>query len=191
MNRSVEEDDELQLIEGAKRGDLEAFSALVRLHQNAIRAYLGVRLGSRDEADDLAQEVFVTAFDRLSTLESQPFGAWLRKIALNHLRNFQRKFRAAPAGDNEDLQQLLEDAAVQQAPEGGESEMVEALRECLATLDGPSASLLEDRYVNGYSVREIAARTDRGYSALTMQLHRLRVLLANCVRTRLPDHPIS
>lgn len=187
MNCPVDQADETRLIERAKQGDLEAFSGLVRLHQNAIRAYLRVRLASKDEADDLAQEVFVTAFDRIRSLEAQPFGAWLRKIALNHLRNFQRKFRAAPVGDNQDLQDLLESSTARQAPEGGESEVVAALRECLKSLDGPSAALLQDRYVSGYSVRELAKKTDRGYSALTMQLHRLRLVLARCIRTRLPD----
>jgi RNA polymerase sigma-70 factor (ECF subfamily) len=175
---------ESQLLARSKRGDLAAFSELVRLHQNSIRAYLRVRLTSKDEADDLAQDVFVTAFDRINTLQDQPFGAWLRRIALNHLRNFRRKFRAAPAGDNQDLQELLEGEIPRHVPEGQESATIDALRECMDGLDGPSSSLLEERYVMGRTVREIAAQTNRGYSALTMQLHRLRVLLSDCIRTK-------
>ena len=62
---------------------------------------------------------------------------------------------------------------------------LEALAECLGRVEGPSRTLLHERYVEGKSVRDLAAESGRGYSALTMQLHRLRELLADCVRQKL------
>ena len=181
-------ENEETLIKKAREGDLEAFSALVQAHQGAIRAYLIVRLGDKHEADDLAQDVFVTAHERLDTLnEGQPFGAWLRRIALNHYRNHRRKFRAMPVGGNADLQILVDQTVEQQAGTLEEPETLGALRDCLARLDGPARSLLHERYVVGHTVREISKAMDRGYSALTMQLHRLRQILADCIRTKVPS----
>ena len=179
--------EESSLIARSTKGDLEAFSALVREHQTAIRAYLVVRVGDKHEADDLAQEVFLTAYERLDTLQpGQPFAAWLRRIALNHFRNHRRKFRAAPIGDSTDLQILIDGTIEKGFPGSSEDESVLALRECLGDLEGPAQSLLHDRYIAGFTVREIAARTKRGYSALTMQLHRLRNVLADCIRMKVP-----
>lgn len=176
------------LVKKSLQGDLEAFSALVQAHQGAIRAYLVVRLGDKHEADDLAQDVFVTAHERLDTLkEGQPFGAWLRRIALNHYRNHRRKFRAMPVGGNADLQTLVDQTVEQHAGRLEEPETLGALRDCLAKLDGPARSLLHERYVLGHTVREISKAMGRGYSALTMQLHRLRQILADCIHAKVPS----
>jgi RNA polymerase sigma-70 factor (ECF subfamily) len=60
------------------------------------------------------------------------------------------------------------------------------LRDCLEHIEGPSRELLRLRYGEENSVRQLAARLRRGYSALTMQLHRLRELLAHCISERCP-----
>lgn len=66
-------------------------------------------------------------------------------------------------------------------------EAVDALRECLEKIEGPSRDLLNARYAVGKTVREIAKETGRGYSALTMQLHRLRSSLAGCIQQTLRE----
>jgi RNA polymerase sigma-70 factor, ECF subfamily len=45
--------------------------------------------------------------------------------------------------------------------------------------------LLNQRYLSGKTVREISSASGKGYSALTMQLHRLREILAECVQRKL------
>ena len=54
------------LVRAAMGGDLQAFEKIVLQHQGAVRAYLAVRLVRADEAEDLAQEVFITAFRNLA-----------------------------------------------------------------------------------------------------------------------------
>lgn len=173
-------------IENARRGDLDCFGALVRRHEATIRGYFRVRLRDWAAADDLAQDVFVTAFRRIREFRGDSsFETWLRSIALNHLRNYLRKHREELVGGTEELCEIMDSAAGEAF--GGESEggVLAVLRECLERLDGPARQILEERYVIGRSVREMAQATDRGYSALTMQLHRLRELLADCVRGKL------
>ena len=141
--------------------------------RDRLRGMLRARLGDWTAADDLAQDAFVTAFRKLRDFRGDSsFESWLRAIAMNHLRNFIRKRREMCVGGDAELQELLGAGDGAACREG---ERLAALRECLKRIQGPSRELLDSRYVTGKSVRQISAETGRGYSALTMQLHRLRV----------------
>ena len=104
---------------------------------------------------------------------------------MNLLRNHLRKFKEAPIGGDEALQALLDrqieglDEATAEAPR------MSALADCLARIDGPARELLNARYVEGHSLQELCVRTGRKHSAITMQLHRLRQMLADCVERKL------
>lgn len=174
---------EAELSRAAQGGSVEAFGELVERHQHAVRACLAVRLSDPHEADDLAQDVFVTAFTRIREFDPErPFGPWLRGIAFNLLRNHCRKFRPLAIGGNEELTALLDQQVAIECDSQRESALVEVMRDCLEHIEGPARELLRLRYGEEMSVRELALRFRRGYSALTMQLHRLRELLSHCVR---------
>lgn len=179
---------ETDVIRAAQAGSAEAFTVLVQQHQHSVRACLAVRLGDPHEAEDLAQEVFVTAFTRLREFDCErPFGPWLRGIAFNLLRNHARKFRAHAIGGNEELTALLDQRVAMECDAARESVLLSALRDCLEKIEGPSRELLRLRYGEENTVRQLAARFQRGYSALTMQLHRLRELLTRCITERCPE----
>lgn len=183
---------ELRAIKAAQKGDLGAFSELVQGHQSMVRAFLAERMATPCEADDLAQEVFITAFRRLKKFSTdRPLGPWLRGIAHNHLRNHRRKFRALPIGGNVEIQTMLDREFDRRANANQEVPRLEALRGCLDELDRPSRSIVEARYVDGETVREIGERTKRGYSALTMQLHRIRTRLARCIERKLASSSLT
>ena len=175
--------DETTLIRLAQDGDIAAFGSLVDQHQTLVRGWLRVRLGDWATADDLAQEVFVTAFRRIRSYSGEAaFAAWLTGIARNHWRNHLRKHQAQAVGGTDDLAALVDaDPLLHRQDEG---QLVDALRACLEPLGGAARDLLEQRYVTGRTVRELAASSGRGYSALTMQLHRLREVLADCISER-------
>ena len=151
-------------------------------HQWTVRAFLLARLARKDEAEDLAQDTFVTAWRRLADFDlERPFDPWLRGIAENLLRNHLRKFRAEPIGGDKDLQALVDAEWSKDAQAGTDSRRAVALEECLSRIDGPSRSMLVARYGEGHTVAEICRKLGRKHSAVTMQLHRLRLLLAKCV----------
>ena len=52
-------------VASAQHGDLEAYAELVRRHRFAVLGYLAVRVAMYQDAEDLAQEVFVTAFRKI------------------------------------------------------------------------------------------------------------------------------
>lgn len=164
------------------QGSLDAFDCLVRLNQAWVRGFLRARIRDWAAADDLAQDVFMTAYRRLGSFHGESgFEGWLRGIATNHLRNFIRKRRDQYVGGSDELQLIADESCCEWEQRAGDGDRVTALEECLKRIDGPSRQLMDQRYVIGKTVREIAEESGRGYSALTMQLHRLRESLANCV----------
>ena len=172
---------ESDLVSAAKSGSWAAYAELVRRHQGTVRACLAVRMEQPHEAEDLAQEAFVTAFRKMDAFDPErPFGPWVRSIAFNLLRNHWRKFRVEGIGGDEELAALV-DQRISVRPASSEGSELAALRDCLEELDGPTRTLVERRYADDASVREIAAEQGRKYSAVTMQLHRLRELLAECM----------
>lgn len=174
--------EERQWALAAQRGDDDAFAALVERHHRGVRACLVARMHDPHEAEDLAQEVFVTAFRKLADYDPErPMGPWLRSIALNLLRNHWRKFRAQAVGGNTELAELLDRRIADECGSGREPLLHAALHDCLEHMDGPARELLRRRYGEEESVRELSERMQRGYSALTMQLHRLREVLAECI----------
>jgi len=77
----VEPTDE-ELVRTVLAGNREAFSPLVRRHQDAVYSVCCHFLGQSEEAKDAAQEAFVRAYGSLARLnEPRAFGSWLRGIA--------------------------------------------------------------------------------------------------------------
>ena len=182
MTRSLENDDEPELVRVAQRGDVSAFSVLVKRHHAAVRACLAVRMIDVHEAEDLAQEAFIIAFRKLPESDPDlPLGPWLRAIALKLLANHRRKFRAQASGSAADLREMLDAEVAADFGAGRESAAMTALRECLDQLEGPARQLLHERYADGATIEDLAGRLGRKASAITMQLHRLRGLLGACI----------
>lgn len=83
--------DELALVARARRGDHAAFDALVRRHLPGALVAAERLLGDRADAEDLVQDAFLRALDRLPLLDpGRPFGPWfytlLRNLGINQLR---------------------------------------------------------------------------------------------------------
>jgi RNA polymerase sigma factor (sigma-70 family) len=108
-------------VTAAVAGSDAAYARLVDRHQAAVRGFLRRMLGGASsaataEADDLAQEVFVTGWQTLRSLK-EPGGvrAWLCGIALRKARDRQRSVRRAAARDGAWLETVSVPAGV--APE--------------------------------------------------------------------------
>jgi len=180
--------EESALVERAKEGDAEAFADLVRLFQGRIRAFFAARLGDPSMVDDLAQEAFIIAYQKLPECDaSRPLLPWLKKIAQYVLLNASRKHRPQTL-DPTDLDAVLDRLALDQADslEDGDSEQdtLEGLRECLGKVQSVSLRLLEARYRHGLSVKVIARREGKTPVALSVNLVRIRQRLRQCLETR-------
>ena len=80
--------EDLDLVERAKRGDVDAYEQLVRRHQTAAFRTAYFVAGSTGDAEDAAQEAFVKAFYALDRFRSgSSFKPWLLAIVANEARN--------------------------------------------------------------------------------------------------------
>lgn len=163
----------------ARGGDHAAFGRLVDRYQPEVRACIAVRLDAAHEVDDLAQEVFLVAYRRLGDFDGEhPFGAWLRGIALNLLRNHYRRRREYAIGAGPELEDLITSPDNERADSG---DLVLALESCLERLDDRERRLITLRYRDEASVREIGDHLALAHSAVTMALHRVRERLRLCL----------
>ena len=81
-------------VAAARTGDVAAFAALFDSYQGPITSYLYRLTGSRETADDLAQETFIKAFRALGrTPDDLNFRAWLYRIATNTSASWHRRQR--------------------------------------------------------------------------------------------------
>jgi RNA polymerase sigma-70 factor (ECF subfamily) len=84
--------DEAVLIQQARQGDRAAFGQLVRLHRDAVYRFAARWLADPDQALDVAQDVFVRAFNGLSNYRGDSrFRTWLFSITLNTARSVARR----------------------------------------------------------------------------------------------------
>ena len=82
MTLLIERQNEIELVRAAQEGDRAAFGELVERYEHAIFAIALRRLRDYGEAQELVQEVFVQAMQRIEQLrDAERFGAWLRTIA--------------------------------------------------------------------------------------------------------------
>jgi RNA polymerase sigma-70 factor (ECF subfamily) len=93
-------DADAPLIEAARAGDHVAFARLVRLHQQGVRGFLRRACGNFAEADDLAQETFLSAWERISQFRGESsLRSWLCGIAWRKMLASRRSEGRARARD--------------------------------------------------------------------------------------------
>jgi len=109
------------LVEEARQGGKEAFSELARRHQKRIFRLIYGMTRNRSDADDLCQEVFMTAFRSIPGFNRKSsFYTWLYRIAVNTSLNFlkRRGREKKRAGFDENLPHTDEKRAASWSPEG-------------------------------------------------------------------------
>lgn len=184
-NRSAAPDarDEQTLVRAAKAGDREAIGMLFDLHYIPVFRFLFVRTGRQEDAEDLAQEVFIRMIAALDRYQERgvPFRAWLMQIAANLARDFYRRRGARPVAASIDAPGF--DLPADDDPQ----EMAETaltLRDVIAALDGLTPAereVIELRFGADLSVAETAAtlgKTENTVKQLTFKaLNKLRKAL--------------
>ena len=174
-------DGELTL--SARRGDVEAFGELVRRHQTSVYNVCYRLSGERREAEDLTQEAFVRAFQRLDHFDvERPFGPWIRRVAANLCINRLQMSR--------DIGLCLDDESDEPVEAGSNNpetiqeriESAEALRAAVLSLPPAYRTVIELRHFHDLPYMEIADQLGIPLSAVKSHLFRARRLLAEKMR---------
>jgi RNA polymerase sigma-70 factor (ECF subfamily) len=171
------------------RSDPEAFGLLYSRYASRVISYFLLRTGSREDAEDLASQVFVQAFEALPRFRAGKgtVRSWLFAIAHNlsvsHYRSRQ-VMRPIDTIDLYDSAPSLEERAVQ-------GDDLRRLRSALATLTDEQRRVIELRLA-GLSGTEISRAAGKSYAAVKMLQHRaldqLRLVLAVPLATGEASH---
>lgn len=168
----------LSLVLAAKRGDREAFGQLVLRYERAVYGTVFRRLGNHAEAQEVCQEVFVKAYQRLGQLrEPECFVGWLRQIAARLAIN--RAVRRPPAVATEP--ECLAAACVAKGTPLGDALAAEEhsqVRAGLRRLGDLDRRTLEAFYVDGQSLVEMSDRFESPVGTIKRRLHVARKRLA-------------
>ncbi|HLL78108.1 MAG TPA: RNA polymerase sigma factor [Ktedonobacteraceae bacterium] len=184
----------VQVVEQARGGDSQAFSALFQQYNSQICMYLARLVGNDEVGRDLAQETFLRAWQSLPSIRhDERFSSWLFRIATNtarsHLRHAKR-IRWLPWQDQPDGIQSAElDRHLRvEGPEtqAGDAEIVQ---KCLARVSPQCRVCLLLQLVAGFSQREVAetlgiseksvsANVSRGREQFRREYHRLKGVTA-------------
>jgi RNA polymerase sigma-70 factor (ECF subfamily) len=148
-----------ELLEGLRRGEPRAFDALFERHWSAVYGVLFRLTGTREEAEDLAQEVFLKLYQRAPGGGEANVGGWLYRVATNLGYNALRARRRR--GDREARVAELE--PVSDAADSSDSPLAAviaaetrlAVREVLAALPERQQAILILRH-QGLSYAEVA-----------------------------------
>jgi RNA polymerase sigma-70 factor (ECF subfamily) len=164
--------DERLRVEAARK-DPGQFAALYEANFERVYAYVARRVKGRAEVEDLTSEVFRRALSGLHGYESRgaPFSAWLLRIAANAVVD-----RARRAGRRSQSAAELELSVLPSEPERLDAESRARLFRCVAGLPRAQRRVIELRFAEERSIREIAAALGKTEGAVK-QLQ-LRALVA-------------
>ena len=168
----------VELLQADRSSDTRPFDALVRRHQQFVLGNCRFLTRSSNDAEDLAQEVFVKAYFAIHRFEGRSqFRGWLQRIKVNHCLNYLRKARGAVMVDIED-EAVAEDTRLATPPTAQSTlEGAEERERIAAALDAMSATVripLILRDADGLSYEEIAEQLGLGLSAVKMRIKRGR-----------------
>jgi len=146
---------EAELVKLARTGDRDAFGSLVVRHAGMVRRLTLSVLRHPEDADDAAQEAFLSAWTALDRFdEGQALAPWLARIAVNAARDLHRRRTVRSAAPLDVVQVVSSDAPDRQA---GDAMMRVRLDSALATLPDRQRAALVLFEVEGYAAAEIGA----------------------------------
>lgn len=183
----MSDSEEGRLLARAQRGDMLAFESLVQMHQQRVYAHCYRMLNNSAEAEDLASETFLRAFQHLSSLRAEPsIIFWLLRVANNLGISLLRKRGTRPEVELEGLQEQASDIAT---PEEQTIELArrDTVRKCLQGLAPQDRTAVLMFYLEERPLEEIARVLGCGVAGAKSRVHRARHKLRELVMAELGE----
>jgi len=184
--------DDVGLIEAALSGSSAAFGELVRKYQDRLYNTLAHLTGRPEDARDLVQDAFVTAFVKLDSFQGRSaFYTWLYRIAFNLAATRRRQRR--PTASVEQTRERCGEEPIE--PGGGPQERLEQIERCrqvrdaIAQLADEFRSVVVLRELEGQPYDAIAEILDLPVGTVRSRLHRARAQLREQLKEVLSVEP--
>jgi len=185
------------IVARAQRGERVAQRELYDRYADAVFGYVVNSLCSREEAVELAQEVWLRVFRGLSALKDpQAFHAWLFQIAANMVRDHVKRAKPPPTvsldqpvGEAEEEERTLgvPDSTADPATVTAHNELQARIQEALQALPVERREVVVLHHLEGFDVKEIAQQLGLAVGTVKSRLGRgramMRAELADLVET--------
>lgn len=183
-----------KLVRNLRRRDEDAFRELVRVYQHRVFNIVYRILGDREEAEDVAQEVFVAIFKHIDSFRGDAkFSTWVYRIATNQARNRLKYHARRHRRDHQNYEDAPESAhqdsdfagtipQPEDAVLGRELEKI--IQEGLAELGEIHRTIIVLRDVEHLTYQEIAEIVELPEGTVKSRLFRARVALKEYVEKR-------
>jgi RNA polymerase sigma-70 factor (ECF subfamily) len=175
---SPEDLEERRWVVASQRGDLAAFNCLVERHQGVAYATALRLLGNTEDAADVTQDAFLSAYRAIGSFRGGSFRAWLLRIVVNAGRDLQRRWQRRPAqsldllsGEDdvepwadpraEDPETAVLSGEARRSIEQALAELPEDQRLCIVLVDVQGLSYEEASLAMGCPVGTVRSRLSR------------------------------
>lgn len=172
--------EEVALIQRIKDGEVACFESLIERYQPRIFATARKYARRESEIEDIVQEVFIKAFQKLHTYRAEaPFEHWLMRMAVrtcydflrSHQKNRESHFSEITEEDSSFLDHYVSDPN----PTPDDADAAKALiHRMLEQLSAPARMVITLQEIEGKSVKEIAALTGWSVSLVKVRAFRAR-----------------
>jgi RNA polymerase sigma-70 factor, ECF subfamily len=181
--QSAKQEQELEWIRQAQRGDRDAFGRLVERYQRRIFSLVYHLLRKREVVEDLAQEIFLKAYLAIGKFNFESsFATWVGRIAVNHCYDYLRRERSSKlkyfSEMSEEASQRIEESAQSDSGKGSDVEKQTWMKETVGALleraSPDDRMILVLKEMEEFSVEEIAQIMKLTETAVKVRLHRAR-----------------
>ena len=165
-------DGEEKIVEKAVQGDSSAFGVLYDQYQPMIYRFVVVKVGRREEAEDITHQVFMSAWQNIKRYQHRghPFSSWLYQIARNQVIDHYRAKRNETSIDAVDPEYFVATAAAEFAlPLKLEMETV---RRAMEQLKPDHQDVIIMRFIEDVSLKETANILKKTEGAVKLMQHR-------------------
>jgi RNA polymerase sigma-70 factor (ECF subfamily) len=173
---------EAEIVAKVLNGDRQAYALLVEEYKTPVYSLAYRMTGNSQDAEDLAQETFLRAFNQLFRYDTKrSFFTWLYTISLNIIRNhlkknstrrrddFRQGEKISGTGEFDDKRFTSQES---QVIDEGRKEREEKLESCLQKLSPELRELMILRFYQGLPFEAIAEITGLSLSAIKMRVYR-------------------
>ncbi len=174
---------------------LTLFETAIRGHQRRVFTLACYLLGSREEAEDVTQEVLIRLWRRPEMLQSMQLGPWLLRVTRNACYDLLRRRRAGlrrlEPDDLEGVVSQLPSPHADPEQRAASAELGRQLRTAIHALDEPMRSIVILREVQGLTYREIGDVLELPLSTIRVALHRARRRLRDRLGKEAAHHVVA
>src|SRR5699024_1345640 len=179
------ENNNRQIIEKVKQGDQHAFSELIELYQHKVYRICFRLIGNRHEAEELAQEAFLRAYQNIKSHDSnKKFSSWLFRIATNLTIDWLKKkkpdyYLDAEVTGAEGMTMYTRIPANNKLPEDQviALEFQDTVHKAIFQLAPEYRSAIVLKYMEGLSLREMSDIMQIPIGTVKTRIHRGREIL--------------